>query len=140
MTDPEDFLTTPVDDLPDELQLPAGHWLVRGRAITRKDEAAIVTIEPIEARDDVDPDELAAWESERDEDPVAFVRLRGNSRAQLAQFKRLCRDLGLPNIKAIIGEEFVAELKYDPNKNDPGRPWPRWVGFTSTDSVAGLLE
>lgn len=132
----EEILNTPVDDLPGELQLPAGTWRFRCKAVTPKEDAVLLTLEPVNACEDVDVDELSAWEAEKEEDPVIFHRLRGTPRAAGAQLKTLCRLVGVDKPKALIESEFYATLTYDPNKKDPSRPWPRLKGFQAIDADA----
>lgn len=130
----EDILNTPVDDLPVELQLPAGTWRFRCKAVTPKEDAVLLTLEPVNACEDVDADELTVWEEEREEDAVIFHRLRGTPRAAGAQLKTLCRLVGAATPKALVDSEFYATLTYDANKKDPSRPWPRLKGFQALDA------
>lgn len=130
----EEVLNTPVDDLPTELQLPAGTWRFRCKAVTPKEDAILLTLEPVNACEDVDADELAEWEEGKEEDAVVFHRLRGKTpRAAAAQVKTLCRLVGADKPKALVDSEFYATLTYDPNKKDPSRPWPRLRAFQALD-------
>ncbi len=132
----EEILNTLFDDLPAEAQLPAGTWRVRCRAVTPKEDAILLTQEAINACEDVDADELAVWEEEKDEDAVTFHRLRGTPRAVGAQLRALGKAIGVTvaTPKDLVGQEYYATLTYDPNKKDPSRPWPRWKNFQPIDS------
>src|SRR5512147_1582567 len=130
----EEILNTAVDDLPAELQLPAGTWRFRCKAVTPKEDAVLLTLEPVNACEDVDADELTTWEEEKEEDAVIFHRLRGTPRAAGAQLKTLCRLVHVDKPKALVDSEFYATLTYDPNKKDPNRPWPRLKGFQAIDA------
>lgn len=120
----DDYTST--DDLPEEVLTPAGTWRVRGKKLAGADKATVLTIELIEATNDVDPDELERWTEGRDDDPVGWVRFRGSDRAQLSQVRKVLIDLGLKTPRDIVGAEFMAELKYDADRNDPAKMWPRW--------------
>lgn len=132
----EEILNTPVDDLPEELQTPAGTWRWRCKAITNKEDGILLTLEPVNACEDVDADELAAWEEEKEEDAVVFHRLRGNPRATSSQLKTLCRLVGVQKPKELVDSEFYGTLVYDVSKKDPTRKFSRVKGFQAIDAGA----
>lgn len=136
MTTPtfEEILNTPVDDLPDELQTPAGTWRFRCKAITNKEDGILLTLEPVNACEDVDAGELAEWDEEKEEDVVVFHRLRGTPRAAAAQLKSLVRILGVAKPKDLIDSEFYGTLVYDVSRKDPTRKFARVKGFQALDA------
>ena len=137
----DDVLNTPVDELPDELQVPPGVWLWHCRAVTPKKspegelDNVLFALEPKEGLD-VDPDDLAEFEEASDgEETVMFHRLRQGSPRQIAnQVKSLCKILGVKSAAEIKDMLLVAKLSYDPNKKDPDRPWARFSGFMTQEA------
>lgn len=115
-----------VDDLPEEVLIPAGTWRVKGKGLKSKEKSTVLTVELIEHTDDVDPDELDRWMEARDDDAVGWITFRGSERAQLAQVRKVLLDLDLRTPADLKGAEFLAELKYDQDRNDPDKMWPRW--------------
>lgn len=132
----EELLNTPVDDLPEELTTPAGTWRFRCKAITNKEDGILLTLEPVNACEDVDADALVEWEEEKEEDAVVFHRLRGAPRAAASQLKSLCRTIGVAKPNDLIGNEFYGTLVYDKSRRDSTRKFSRVVGFQPLDTDA----
>lgn len=125
----EDLLNTDVDDLPEELTVPAGTWRFRCKAITTKEDGVLLTLEPVNACEDVDADELSAWEEDKEEDAVVFHRLRGTPRSAAAQLKSLCRIVGVTKPVDLRDREFYGTLVYDVSRKDPSRRFSRVKGI-----------
>lgn len=125
MLDLDELLNTNADELPDEVRIPAGRWRVKGKKLLPGEKALTLVVTVLDACNDVDPDELELWQDEKNDD-AGFIKFLGNDRAQSAQLKRVCQMLDLHSVGGIIGAEFIAELKYDQDRNDTSKFWPRW--------------
>lgn len=126
----EDILKASFADLPDELTLPSGTWQGTVRSVTRKtsrkgDDYTLIALAPETACADVDPDALEEWNEDGDPDTAVFYRVRGSVRAQGAQLKRLGQLLKAENAEGLVGKVCRFVVSYDPNLENPDRPWQR---------------
>ena len=128
MTDINDLIYGSAADIPEPPALPTGHWRFKGKAVTgktRKDgtTVALLTMEPLEAMDDVDPVEADAWQDAANGETAQFHEFRDGPAV-----KRTCKALGLERLADIVDTEFVACVTHDPKKDGDG-VWLRYKDF-----------
>lgn len=132
----EDILKASFSDMPEELLLPKGTWQGAIRSITRRmnkkgEDYTLVALAPEVPCADVDPDEVEEWREDGDPDVAVFYRIRGSVRAQGAQLKRLGQLLKADNADGLVGKECRFVVSYDPNPENPERPWQRVSGLAA---------
>jgi len=128
MTDINNLIYGSAADIPEPPALPTGHWRFKGKAVTgktRKDgtTVALLTMEPLEPMDDVDPVAAEQWRDAPNAESAAFRASRDGPAV-----KRTCKALGLARLADIVDTEFVACVTHDPKKDGDG-VWLRFKEF-----------
>jgi len=141
MSDFDDFdslLNTRASDIKRSINIPTGTWVWEVKAVKAakadngRDGYVLLTLNPVEPCDDVDPEAFRSW-SDQGSDEVVFHRVAGTVRAVGAQLRSLMERIGLESNRtpaSMYGEQFLAHLKWDENKRDASRPWSRLTNFS----------
>ncbi|CAB4192886.1 hypothetical protein UFOVP1244_117 [uncultured Caudovirales phage] len=141
----DSLLNTRASDIAETVTIPSGTWVWEVKAIKAanadngKDGYVLLTLNPVEPCDDVDPVEFRTW-NDQGSDDVIFHRISGSVRTVGAQLRSLMERIGLEKSRtpaSLYREQFLAHLRWDENKRDATRPWSRLTNFAPLPKSKG---